>query len=133
MKIATKSRKTFLLALAGITGITLASNLSVNRSAHSNKEEKWPFIYAVDSTGEIVDSMAYNNESFFTDNIKGNVQLAVKEKDGKLIPIYRWQSFNQPISRPAFPLSEKRKTVCSIEWVSQFHLPKSTIELAVAE
>ncbi len=133
MKIATKSRKTFLLALAGITGITLASNLSVSRSAHSNTEEKWPFIYAVDSTGKIVDSMAYNNESFFTDNIKGNVQLAVKEKDGKLIPIYRWQSFNQPISRPAFPLSDKRKTVCSIEWVSQFHLPKSTIELAVAE
>ncbi len=132
MKIATKSR-TLLLTLAGITGITFASNLSVSRSPHSNTDEKWPFIYAIDSTGKIVDSMAYKNESFFTDKLNGNIQLAVKDNYGKLIPVYRWQTFNQPISRPAFPITNKRVTVCSIEWVSQFHLPKSSIELAIVE
>ncbi len=133
MKLVTKSRKTLLLTLAGIAGISMASNLSVNRSLQKNPEERWPYIYAIDSTGKIVDSMAYKNESFFADKLKEKIQLAIKEKDGKLIPVYRWQSFNQPISRPAFPVSDKRKTVCSIEWVSQFHLPQSTIELAITE
>lgn len=91
------------------------------------------FLYVLDSSDKIIDSLLYYNQSFYADVYPVDVRLATKIEND-FIPIYRWSAFQKPIigRSPALPSTHKNTPICSVNlWLVKYHLPESTIQLAV--
>lgn len=133
MKLLTHSTKTLFFATSFLCGVVLASTTVMNTVNMKTNSIPKRYLYVLDSADKILDSLLYQNESFYADVYPLDVRLATKI-GGDYIPIYRWSAFQKPIigRSPALATPHKNTPICSVNlWLAKYHLPESTIQLAV--